>query len=163
MRSIFCRRRDRRREDVERFLCLAHGAPGYLQPVDSPRREPFACCNRPANGGEVRIPDDIQLAGAGRYSVSRREIDLGKLPPFEYGQLRAALNYAVAWCVTSAEGYEHGQSEEDRRAWQLWIDRASEMRAIRARFDKLGRRAATPVRRRKARTLMKAGREKVAQ
>ncbi len=96
--------------------------------------------------------------------MRRREIDLGTLPPFEYGQLRAALNYAVAWCVTSAEGYEPNcQSEEDRRAWQLWIDRASEMRSIRARFGKLGRRAATPVRRKKQPSSMKAGREKVAQ
>lgn len=79
--------------------------------------------------------------------------------------LRAALNYAVEWCVTSAEGYEpkQCQSEEDRREWQLWKDRASEMRAIRARFDKLGRRGATPVRRKKQPSSMKAGREKVAQ
>lgn len=75
-----------------------------------------------------------------------KDISLGTLPPFEYKMLRAALNYAVTFCATSAEGLERvgsdpgtDWSKEDRAHYEYWRGQASEMRAIRARFRKAGR------------------------
>jgi hypothetical protein len=69
-----------------------------------------------------------------------QQIDLGTLPPFEYGMLRVALNHAVQWCEASAEGYHGTHVPEELRQIQLWEDAASERRALRARFGKSGRR-----------------------
>lgn len=67
-------------------------------------------------------------------------IDLGKLPPFEYEMLRAAIRWGRIWCEASADRLAGSVDIYERTEEHNWRDRASEVRAIEARFLKRGRR-----------------------
>ncbi len=63
-----------------------------------------------------------------------KQVPLGSLEPAEYEMLRAALAYASDYCECEANGEVPGEKR------QLWSDRASEFRALLARFGKRGRK-----------------------
>jgi hypothetical protein len=78
--------------------------------------------------------------GAGVFEIPRSEIALGSLPEFEYGVLRAAINYAILFCSSAANEFTQGRDPKQIAERNLWLDRASEFRALQRRFLKRGRR-----------------------
>jgi hypothetical protein len=78
-----------------------------------------------------------QHPGAQFHEIPKREIGLGSLPPFEYAILRRSFDYSIQLCQIMADGLKKpGQSNERT----LWLNRASEFRALQRRFIKRGRR-----------------------
>ena len=82
----------------------------------------------------------LRRANSSRFfEIPKSEIQLGSLPPFEYGTLRMGLDYAVQLCKIMA--YERrGTNPVEREERKLWLDRASEFCALQRRFIKRGRR-----------------------
>lgn len=75
-----------------------------------------------------------------RTQVQIRQFELGSLPAFEYGMLRAAIVYAIEFCESMANAEGPDAIPGNRKAVKLWRDRQSEFRALLARFGKEGRR-----------------------
>jgi hypothetical protein len=78
-----------------------------------------------------------QHPGARFFEIPKAEIGLGSLPPFEYKILRRSFDYSVQLCQIMADGLKKPGEAEERT---LWLNRASEFRALQRRFIKRGRR-----------------------
>ena len=88
-------------------------------------------------------PSDLkgQLARAVAIALKpKKQIELGSLHLFEYDMLRYAIQCAIKFAVSSADGYAGSLEADEIRERNLWLARASEFRALQARFLKHGRR-----------------------
>ena len=77
---------------------------------------------------------------AGFFTRPKGPIELGSLPPFEYGMLRLALQYAVRDVVLRARQFQGKPDRECLERRKVLLDQASEFRALQRRFLKDGRR-----------------------
>jgi hypothetical protein len=82
----------------------------------------------------------LRTAGARFFEIPKSEIRLGTLPEFEYGMLRLALQLAVRHATEAANALKSSGDPKLVAKRNLYLDQATEFRALQRRFICEGRR-----------------------